>query len=96
MSEEKKLKEQVEEVLNEIDKRGGLMSFPNSIRRDRPLGCPMRCNTLKEIQEGFANQEYYLAFNLGLIGNNGHEGTIIKNVCKYPYSKGQTKLENII
>lgn len=90
------MKNKVQQVIDEINKRGGIQSFTNAVKRDRPLGCPMRCNTIQEVQDGLSNQEYYIAFNLGLIGNNGHKGSIIENVCKYPYSKGQTKLENIL
>lgn len=39
------------------------------VRKNRPLGCPMKRNLPDELQE-LSNQEIHAAFHLGLIKNN--------------------------
>lgn len=45
----------------------------------RPVGCPMQRNCSIELQQ-LSKYQYHAAFRLGLIGNNGHVGSIIDNV----------------
>lgn len=49
--------------------------------KDRPLGCPMYTMMDSKLTKHFTKEELQLAFFAGLIGNNGHDGTIFKN-CK--------------
>ena len=79
------LQNQIEEIKTIINNNGGVSSYPNRIKRNRPTGCPMRVSTVKEVKEGLSNQEYYIAFSLGLIGNNGHNGTIISNCHRFQF-----------
>ena len=61
-----------------IREHGGLSSFPSRIRKNRPVGCPMKGNMKKNLQT-LTNEEVHVAFHLGLIGNNRKAGTIVKN-----------------
>jgi hypothetical protein len=73
---------EISQIKSIIEDKGGVASFSCSVKRNRPTGCPMRVMTIKEI-ELLSNEEYYIAFSIGLIGNNGHEGKIIKNCHRY-------------
>ena len=75
------MKNLIKEIREEIEKQGGVDSFPNSIKKDRPNGCPMKRMMIDELQE-LTKFEIHIAFTLGLIGNNGHDGTIVKNSKK--------------
>jgi len=75
----KSTKNRISKIKQLINDNGGVASYPNSVKRNRPIGCPMRCNTIDEVRYGLTNEEYYIAFSLQLIGNNGHKGTIIDN-----------------
>lgn len=68
----------VEKIKKEIELRGGVMSFNSETRRNRPIGRPMRHNLKKELLT-LSDAELNIAFILGLIGNNGHDGTIVEN-----------------
>jgi len=70
------------QIKSTIEDKGGVSSFPCSVKRNRPTGCPMRAMAISEI-DLLSNEEYYIAFSIGLIGNNGHEGTIINNCHRY-------------
>ena len=76
----------VKEVKNVLENMGGVESFTSDMRRNRPLGAPMRTNTIEEMN-ALSNEEYYVAFAIGLIGNNGSKGTIIENCKKYATKK---------
>jgi hypothetical protein len=67
----------ISQIREKISNAGGLNAFSSQDKKVRPVGCPMRKNTygLGEL----SHEEYYIAFRLGLFGNNGHEGSIIKN-----------------
>jgi len=82
----KNLEQKVNEIKTIINNNGGVSNYPNKIKRNRPIGCPMRCNTIDEVRFGLTNQEYYIAFALDLIGNNGHTGKIIKNCMIHQYT----------
>ena len=59
-----------------IQQKGGIESFPVSMKKNRPLGCPRKNNMRDDLQE-LSSQEIHLAFNLGLIGNINRTGSII-------------------
>jgi len=69
------------EIRSAIEKQGGLKSFSSKIRKNRPIGCPMKVMMTKELQE-LSTEELHAAFHIGLIGNAGKKGTIISN-AKY-------------
>ena len=48
-------------------------------RHNRALGCPMIRRMDSLLQTEFSPADLRQAFTLGLIGNNGHAGTIITN-----------------
>jgi len=68
-----------EKIKAEIKKVGGLSAFSSSAKRDRPTGCPMIKTMKSSIADNLSREEIYIAFRLGLIGNNGHDGTIVAN-----------------
>ena len=74
----------VERIREKIESKGGIMSFPATVRRGRVTGRPTRFNLKEELHE-LTDSELNVAFVLGLIGNNGHEGSIVKNATKYHY-----------
>ena len=44
------------------------------------MGNPIKyTSTDSRLQNILSREEYYIGFALGLIGNNGHDGTILKN-----------------
>ena len=73
---------EIAQIKSLIEDKGGVTAFSCSVKRNRPTGCPMRVMAIQEI-ELLSYEEYYIAFSIGLIGNNGHEGTIIKNCHRY-------------
>ena len=64
-----------------IETNGGLKSFSSQIRKNRPLGCPMKRMMIEEIQD-LNKEELHVAFYLGLIGNANVKGSIVEN-AKY-------------
>lgn len=72
----------IERIKNEIEKAGGLMSFPAKIRRGRVTGRPTRFNLIDELKD-LSDAELNIAFVLGLIGNNNRKGSVIENSTKY-------------
>ena len=72
------MKNLTEQIRTEIENNGGLISFSSQIRKNRPTGCPMQNNAIKQLQE-LTKEEYHVAFYLGLIGNKNIKGTIIEN-----------------
>ena len=68
-----------EKIKLEIKKVGGLSAFSSSAKKQRPIGCPMINSMKSSIKDNLSVEEIYIAFRLGLIGNNGHDGTIVKN-----------------
>ena len=76
------MKTNVELIRKEIEKRGGLMSFSAKIRRGRVTGRPTRFNLLDELKD-LSDAELNIAFTLGLIGNNGVNGSIVKNSTRW-------------
>jgi hypothetical protein len=77
-TENESLPVEIAAIKEVIENNGGIMSYTSAQRRSRPTGCPMRVMSIKEI-ELLSNEEYYIAFSIGLIGNNGHVGKIIAN-----------------
>ena len=75
------MKNLTNKIKTEIQNNGGLSSFSSSIKKNRPVGCPMRRMMTEELQE-LSNEELHVAFYLGLIGNESARGAIIKN-AKY-------------
>ena len=61
-----------------IKAAGGLNKFSSYDRRTRPTGCPER-KRMKESLKGLSTEEIYIAFRMGLIGNNSRKGTIVEN-----------------
>ena len=53
--------------------------FSRTSCKARPVGCPMQFMAAPELQV-LSKYQYHAAFRLGLIGNNGHVGSIIDNV----------------
>ncbi len=68
-------------IRTEIENNGGLMSFSSQVRKNRPLGCPMKKMMINELQE-LGKEELHVAFHLGLIGNANVKGSIVEN-AKY-------------
>lgn len=68
----------VNKIKTEINNNGGLTSFSSQIRKDRPVGCPMKRMMIEELQE-LSKEELHVSFHLGLIGNNNVKGSIVEN-----------------
>ena len=77
---EGKMKTKIEKIREVI---GNVKNYPVSIRKTRHVGQPMR-RKIKEELQSLSNEEISIAYYLGLIGNNGHEGKIIKNAKEQP------------
>ena len=75
------MKNLVNEIRTAIEINGGLDSFSSEIRKNRPVGCPMKIMMINKLQE-LSKEEIHVAFHLGLIGNANVKGSIIKN-AKY-------------
>lgn len=75
-----------EKIRQTIELAGGLKSFSSAIKKNRPVGCPMKRMMATELQD-LSKEELHVAFYLGLIGNENVSGTVIKN------SKNLTKKE---
>ena len=76
------MKAQIENLKKEIERIWN--STTSNERRNRPTGCPTYTFGLKkELRDNFTKQEIHVAFNRGLIGNNGHSGSIVKNACYF-------------
>lgn len=73
---------EIAQIKSIIEDKGGVSSFSCSVKRNRPTGCPMRVMAIPAI-EMLSNEEYYIAFSIGLIGNNGHDGKIITNCHRH-------------
>jgi len=54
------------EIRSEIEKKGGIKSFSSYIRKNRPIGCPMK-RKLNEDLQSLSKEEIHVAFTLGLI-----------------------------
>ena len=76
------MKTTVEQIRESIEIKGGIMSFPASIRRGRYQGRPTRFNTQRDLLE-LSDAELNIAFYLGLTGNNGHSGSIVENSTRF-------------
>ena len=76
------MKTTVEQIREVIESKGGVMAFNASIRRGRYMGRPTRFNTQRELLE-LSDAELNIAFYLGLTGNNGHAGSIVKNSTRF-------------
>ena len=75
------MKTLVEKIRTEIENNGGLTSFSSYIRKNRPVGCPMKRMMIGELQD-LSKEEIHVAFHLGLIGNANVKGSIVEN-AKY-------------
>lgn len=69
-------------TIEEIKKKVKQANLSGTKCKPRPIGCPMQNNCTDELQQ-LSKYEFHAAFLLGLIGNNGHDGSIIKNAQKY-------------
>lgn len=69
-------------TIEKIKEKVKLSNLSNSQCKSRPIGCPNQNNCKDELQE-LSKYEFHAAFLLGLIGNNGHDGSIINNSQKY-------------
>lgn len=67
-----------QEIRNEIKNAGGMKTFTAYEKRTRPLGCPMIKNMIPSLRE-LTREEIYIAFRMGLIGNNSTKGTLVEN-----------------
>ena len=76
------MKTTVEIIRETIESKGGVMSFPATVRRGRVMGRPTRFNLQKDLHE-LTDSELNIAFILGLIGNNGHDGSVVKNATRH-------------
>jgi len=72
------MKNLANEIRTAIENNGGLTSFSSYIRKNRPVGCPMKRMMINELQE-LNKEELHVAFHLVLIGNKNIKGTIIEN-----------------
>lgn len=68
----------VQKIRTAIKAAGGLNKFSSYDRRTRPLGCP-EIKNMKPILKKLSKEEIYIAFRMGLIGNNNKKGTIVSN-----------------
>ncbi|WP_444647725.1 hypothetical protein ACSLMO_13355 [Flavobacterium columnare] len=68
-------------IKSTINDKGGVMSFPSSIRKGRVQGRPMRFNLDRKLLV-LSDAELNIAFTLGLFGNNGRTGTVIANATR--------------
>ena len=71
----KNLNEKIEKIRTAIS----ISTLPRNRYKNRPIGCPMKRMCAAELRAAFTTEELHHAFALGLIGNNGHDGSIIKN-----------------
>lgn len=67
-----------EKIRNAIKAAGGLNKFSSYDKKTRPTGCPMIKNMKPSLQE-LSREEIYIAFRMGLIGNNSRKGTLVEN-----------------
>jgi len=82
----------VSKIREEIENQGGLKSFSSSIRNERPVGCPMKRNIIKDLQD-LKKEEIHVAFHLGLIGNENKKGSIVENAKEsINFDVGEPKL----
>ena len=72
------------QIIEVIESKGGIVSFPAKLRRTRPVGCPMKSSMIEALQS-LTSHEIHIAFLLGLIGNSNKSGSIVMN------SKAETK-----
>lgn len=68
-----------QKIKAEIKRVGGLSTFSAAAKKERPAGCPELKSMKTSITTDLTREEIYIAFRLGLIGNNGHKGTIVEN-----------------
>jgi len=59
------MKNSVNQIKTIIENNGGLKSFSSYIRKNRPVGCPMK-NRVIEAKE-LTKEEFHVAFHLRLI-----------------------------
>lgn len=71
----------VKKIRTAIENNGGLNSFSSQIRKNRPVGCPMKRMIIEGLQD-LSKEEIHVAFHLGLIGNANVKGSIVEN-AKY-------------
>ena len=65
-----------------INDKGGISAFSANIRRGRVQGRPMRFNLNRNLLV-LSDSELNIAFTLGLIGNNGRNGSLIENSTRF-------------
>lgn len=66
------------QIIDVIESKGGMVSFSAKLRRNRPVGCPMKSRMIESLQS-LTKHEIHIAFHLGLIGNNSNRGSIVAN-----------------
>nr|WP_319400887.1 hypothetical protein [uncultured Carboxylicivirga sp.] len=66
------------------------MGFPSHLRK-RPVGCPNKNRMIDELQE-LSEEELFIAFRIGIIGNSNKKGTLIENCMdnSKPYERTTT------
>ena len=67
-----------QKIRTAIAGNGGMDQFSNTLKRRRPIGCPMKRMMVDELQE-LTNDELHVAFTLGFIGNKRKVGTIVSD-----------------
>lgn len=72
------MKNLANEIRTAIENNGGLTSFSSQIRKNRPVGCPMKRMLRSDLQD-LTKEEIHVAFHLGLIGNRRRAGSIVSD-----------------
>ncbi len=84
------MKNLANEIRTAIENNGGLTSFSSQIRKNRPVGCPMKRMMINELQE-LSKEELHVAFHLGLIGNKNMKGSIVENATNLGFVASQKR-----
>lgn len=74
----KSVSDQIKSAIASKIRISGLASLPATLKRDRPVGCPMKSSMIESLQS-LTNHEIHIAFHFGLIGNSNKPGSIVAN-----------------